>query len=254
MTTQYSCYNCGRDIDEQTSDKYKAIAYDSPDVQCFCGKECRVANYARLVYVINTLDDDSGWFVVPINCVRDGDTIVAVDRDGQSIYGRVHDSVNGSIYGPEHIYWRIELETAEIAEFYAKYGRDFHDPYGIESCPMSDDSYDFNEGTLAWITRDEANIVLNEKLQLCSWFANVYEVDRAYGGPEEGGWWYDTGEIKLSVPCLTWDGAWEVAEKLRKLYPHTGKSSSVIYDGGDYSVMVQQKRGEDYPKHRMAYS
>ena len=22
-----------------------------------------------------------------------------------------------------------------------------------------------------------------------------YAVDRAYGGPEEGGWWFDTGEL-----------------------------------------------------------
>ncbi|CAG0982501.1 hypothetical protein RHIZO_01814 [Rhizobiaceae bacterium] len=22
-----------------------------------------------------------------------------------------------------------------------------------------------------------------------------YEIDRAYGGPEEGGWWYDTGRL-----------------------------------------------------------
>jgi len=26
------------------------------------------------------------------------------------------------------------------------------------------------------------------------WCACVYLVDRAYGGPEEGGWYYDTGE------------------------------------------------------------
>ena len=23
----------------------------------------------------------------------------------------------------------------------------------------------------------------------------LYEIDRAYGGPEEGAWWYDTGEL-----------------------------------------------------------
>ena len=26
------------------------------------------------------------------------------------------------------------------------------------------------------------------------YYVNVYEVYRAYGGPEEGGWWYDAGE------------------------------------------------------------
>ena len=25
------------------------------------------------------------------------------------------------------------------------------------------------------------------------YFVNVYTVDKAYGGPEEGGWWYDEG-------------------------------------------------------------
>ena len=31
-----------------------------------------------------------------------------------------------------------------------------------------------------------------------------YAVDRAYGGPEEGGWWFDTGElVRLHRVCLT---------------------------------------------------
>lgn len=29
----------------------------------------------------------------------------------------------------------------------------------------------------------------------------VYEIDREYGGPEEGGWWYDTGRLVASA-CL----------------------------------------------------
>lgn len=27
------------------------------------------------------------------------------------------------------------------------------------------------------------------------WSVAVYETDRAYGGPEEGGWWYDCGHM-----------------------------------------------------------
>lgn len=30
-------------------------------------------------------------------------------------------------------------------------------------------------------------------------WVNVYLVDRAYGGPEEGGWWYDTGTAVRST-------------------------------------------------------
>lgn len=31
-------------------------------------------------------------------------------------------------------------------------------------------------------------------------YLNVYETGRSYGGPEEGGWWYNTGEPRASVP------------------------------------------------------
>ena len=31
-------------------------------------------------------------------------------------------------------------------------------------------------------------------------YANAYWTDRLYGGPEEGGWWYDTGEPIMSLP------------------------------------------------------
>jgi len=31
-------------------------------------------------------------------------------------------------------------------------------------------------------------------------YVNAYLTDRRYGGPEEGGWWYDTGEPLASVP------------------------------------------------------
>lgn len=31
-------------------------------------------------------------------------------------------------------------------------------------------------------------------------YLNVYETDRSYGGPEEGGWWYNTGNPLGSQP------------------------------------------------------
>lgn len=32
------------------------------------------------------------------------------------------------------------------------------------------------------------------------WYFNIYEIGRAYGGPEEGGWYYDYGKPIESVP------------------------------------------------------
>lgn len=33
-------------------------------------------------------------------------------------------------------------------------------------------------------------------------YVNIYLIDRAYGGPEEGGWWYEYGIPYASYPAL----------------------------------------------------
>lgn len=33
-------------------------------------------------------------------------------------------------------------------------------------------------------------------------YVNAYEVTQHYGGPEEGGWWYDSGEVLASSPVI----------------------------------------------------
>ena len=90
----------------------------------------------------------------------------------------------------------------------------------------------------------------------CHWnqyYVNVYEIDRGYGGPEEGGWWYDIGNPVLSVPFDLLKEAKEYQETLLVKYPRTGKSSSVIYSGGDYQVMIERYFAEAYPKETPHY-
>jgi len=85
---------------------------------------------------------------------------------------------------------------------------------------------------------------------LCHWgqyYINVYELDRNYGGPEEGGWWYDSGEPILSVPFDTIKEAYEYRDKMEVKFPRTHKSSSVLYNGGDYSVVMERRFAEAYP-------
>lgn len=64
---------------------------------------------------------------------------------------------------------------------------------------------------------------------------SVWSVDRVYGGPEEGGWWYDTGTLEH----LEFFTVKQIAElrlrELREKYPNTGKSGSVL-GGEDYNV------------------
>jgi hypothetical protein len=87
------------------------------------------------------------------------------------------------------------------------------------------------------------------------WWAVVWEIDRAYGGPEEGGWWFDTGTLVVKVPCVSSQEAENVADKLRERYAYNGSSSSVVYNGGDYSVGVSKNEpGEYFPEHRPHYA
>lgn len=68
-------------------------------------------------------------------------------------------------------------------------------------------------------------------------FINVYAVSRNYGGPEEGGWWWDSGEPIASVPIddnTLIDHIAEVKKHLiEKLEPVYKTSSGRI---GRYSV------------------
>ncbi len=89
----------------------------------------------------------------------------------------------------------------------------------------------------------------------------AYEIDRAYGGPEEGGWWFDTGELirvlrvfkndeKAYAFCRRANG------KLAYIEERNGTRSvdSVIYDGGRISVQVFEGTApESYPAERPFY-
>lgn len=86
-------------------------------------------------------------------------------------------------------------------------------------------------------------------------FVNVHEIDRAYGGPEEGGWWYDCGTAKESVLVSGLAQAREVWRRLRDKWADEDGADvgSVVYSGGVYSVGVDRKPARDYPEVRPHY-
>lgn len=82
-------------------------------------------------------------------------------------------------------------------------------------------------------------------------YVNVYELDRSFGGDEEGGWWFDSGELELSVKVESEEHAEVIADMLREVFPDNGNRYSVTYwrKARDYSVMVETeeiKRWSDY--------
>lgn len=95
----------------------------------------------------------------------------------------------------------------------------------------------------------------------CAWLAeftqgfyvNVYEVHRCYGGPEEGGWWFDEGHpVRTGTPFDTLDEAEAEAERLREHYQDDGDRYSAR-GGLDYSVVIEPHQGRHYPDERPHY-
>jgi len=98
------------------------------------------------------------------------------------------------------------------------------------------------------------------------WHVNVYERDRAYGGPEEGGWWFDTGRYRPEK-SVTLDRseyspeqanayALAVQDRLNAESDAAGipPVGYTQYHGGRYLVQTDDKPGADWPAERPYYS
>lgn len=126
------------------------------------------------------------------------------------------------------------------------------------------------------------------KPELMNWYVNVYQVYRAYGGPEEGGWWYNEGTL---LDCQLFDywgeddlkgnkqrqRAIAYAEHIKTQLEKSGSLECALgsgeHDGvnvmgegddsylmrggawgeGKYVIEVSTQRGEDFPKERPHY-
>jgi hypothetical protein len=89
----------------------------------------------------------------------------------------------------------------------------------------------------------------------------VFLVDRAYGGPEEGGWWYDYGIPSEDHAHLTrWTHNRKQADRAtHKLEAQIAgdnegrrEISSVLSDG-EYRVCITLGQPKPWPQHRPHY-
>jgi hypothetical protein len=70
-----------------------------------------------------------------------------------------------------------------------------------------------------------------------------YEIGLACGGPEEGGWWYETGEIVRLISITRTEGAaLAIASRANRLLDrvqrHHRPVHSAAYDGGRFRALV----------------
>jgi len=87
----------------------------------------------------------------------------------------------------------------------------------------------------------------------------AYEIDRQYGGSEEGGWWYDSGElVRVLGVRASEDEAYALARRLngwmKRLQCDKRDVGSVLYDGGRYAIEVYENVPPAfYPAQRPHY-
>ncbi len=84
-------------------------------------------------------------------------------------------------------------------------------------------------------------------------YVNVYEVTRHYGGPEEGGWWYNTGEPIESHLVTDVREASVVGDKLREEHGEGHGNIYSVLGGVKIQVMVQNHFARYWPEETPYY-
>ena len=89
-------------------------------------------------------------------------------------------------------------------------------------------------------------------------FLNEYVLDKRYGGPEEGGWWYDVGTF---THCWGYYRNNDEADRVRQKYKsridekNDGRPDiSSVLSRGRYQILIETSPGADFPSYRPVYS
>jgi hypothetical protein len=98
-----------------------------------------------------------------------------------------------------------------------------------------------------------AEWLLTDRLGVRPTRAVVYELDQVYGGPEEGGWYFETGEIEDTIVIEPGDDLAAIKAHLAETYPEGKNRYSVSPRGRDYRVVYGFTDGQSWPQERPHY-
>lgn len=119
------------------------------------------------------------------------------------------------------------------------------------------------DGEWVYAIREHEDEILKYAYASREYSVAVYELDQAYGGPEEGGWWFTTGErVENSKVRVVGDReeARRIARRINRALHHKRIThprrglSSVAYAGGHYEARVfEGSPPANFPEHRPHY-
>jgi len=86
---------------------------------------------------------------------------------------------------------------------------------------------------------------------MSEWYVNVYMTNKEYGGPEEGGWWYDVGEV---ISSTKYHSKMEAEKQKLNMQEYCNtmnfgkhEPSSVLCEGW-YTVWVEDEPAKNFPE------
>ena len=85
-------------------------------------------------------------------------------------------------------------------------------------------------------------------------YVNAYAVSRHYGGPQEGGWWYNAGEPLASVPLSDRTRIRAEVARLEELFADQQWGNIYSVNGGvELRIAIEDQMAEVWPEERPYY-
>jgi hypothetical protein len=116
-------------------------------------------------------------------------------------------------------------------------------PVWVGQAHVIDDDGDLSHEACHWDGKARREFEAN--LYKPRYVVVVYDCDREMGGPEEGGWSYEVGQLVTSVAVNDSDAAGLIREGLSLEYPYTGQRGMYSKRGPDFSVYIIDRHEGD---------
>lgn len=122
-----------------------------------------------------------------------------------------------------------------------------------------------NEGVFIWQGNDQIPVEVEDPENI-TLYINVYRIERLYGGPEEGGWWYDNYVCEISAAVFwspthdnhQFDNAWSYFQhelsKWKERYNNEGhRPLHSVLSSGEWRVHLEAFPKESETTERPVY-